>query len=80
MKIKEDIIPTLKVQGVVTPDNVYVGARVKRGPDWQWDNQDEYGEGTIIQYSNWWAKVLWHNNRKSYGYRVFVTKHDLIFA
>jgi hypothetical protein len=25
-----------------------LGTRVKRGPDWQWNNQDNYGPGTVI--------------------------------
>ena len=25
-----------------------VGARVRRGPDWHWNEQDSYGPGTVI--------------------------------
>jgi hypothetical protein len=29
-----------------------LGTRVKRGPDWQWKNQDGHSPGTVTGYSN----------------------------
>jgi hypothetical protein len=83
MRIQEDIIPTLAHDRIVTKDNAYAGARVRRGPDWMWRNQDGGGEGTIkaisSSYGYTWAWVLWDN---LYGndYRIGHDKHDLIFA
>ena len=28
-----------------------IGVRVRRGPDWKWDNQDSHGVGTISGHS-----------------------------
>ena len=38
------------------------GARVKRGKDWKWEEQDQpFGEGTVVEKvsSTGWAKVCW---------------------
>jgi hypothetical protein len=64
MRIEESIITTLKSHDeIVTTANVYVGARVKRGPDWEWDNQDRRGEGTVLSFDQYtaWATVRWDN-------------------
>ena len=29
-----------------------IGTRVRRGPDWKWQNQDGGGSGTVIGHSN----------------------------
>ena len=29
----------------------HVGTRVRRGPDWQWKNQDGRGPGTVVGHS-----------------------------
>jgi E3 ubiquitin-protein ligase HECTD1 len=89
MKIQESIIPTLKNDEIVTAANARVGARVRRGPDWRWDNQDGSGEGTILSFDPYtqWANVLWDNSYKN-EYRIgddprngFAYEgYDLIFA
>ena len=28
-----------------------IGSRVRRGPDWQWREQDSYGPGTVIGHA-----------------------------
>lgn len=32
---------------------LYEGDRVVKGPDWQWGNQGDCGEGTVLQIKNW---------------------------
>ena len=29
-----------------------IGSRVRRGPDWRWDNQDDNLPGTVIAHKN----------------------------
>eukprot|EP00662_Eupelagonemidae_sp_cell21_P035264 gene35264-63314_t len=46
---------------------VTVGDRVRRGPDWEWGDQDAHGAGTVIgahsaRYPRWgWVQVKWDN-------------------
>ena len=52
-------------------DKMCVGARVCRGPDWRWKDQDGHGTGTVVtvpQYtSEGWIIVKWDNGqRKNY--------------
>lgn len=90
MRIQEDVLPTLNSpNGIVTVRTVYAGARVRRGPDWEWDNQDDGGEGTVLSFDqyNAWATVLWDNFYKN-DYRIgddasnenSYEAYDLIFA
>ena len=56
---------------IVTKANLVAGRRVVRGPDWQWDDQDEGpGEtGTLMglcEETNDWASVTWANGRGNY--------------
>ena len=41
------------------------GDRVRRGPDWKWDNQDMGGEGRVTEgvedRSDGWVQVCWDN-------------------
>ena len=47
-------------------DKMCVGARVRRGPDWKWDDQDEHGLGTVIaQDSKGWITVKWDNGKEN---------------
>ena len=48
-----------------------VGARVKRGPDWGWGNQDGGGLGTVVMSSTdqGWVSVTWDAGESSI-YRV----------
>ena len=34
------------------PQMLTLGTRVRRGPDWMWKEQDNYGPGTVIAHSN----------------------------
>ena len=36
---------------VVTEQNVRLGMKVKRGPDWKWGEQDRNGEGKVIAFN-----------------------------
>ena len=52
-------------------DKMCVGARVRRGPDWKWGDQDGHGTGTIVppgpRVMNGWIAVQWDNGqRKNY--------------
>ena len=76
---------------VVTTENVYEGARVLKGPDYQvlWNHQN-VGVGIIttsakaiehfiaIDEDDVWIQVRWEDGG-SYGYRIS-PQHDLIFA
>ena len=82
MKISKEVEVTLPNR-TVTMENAYVGAKVMRGPDWKWRNQDG-GEGNIgtienVQ-ANIWVSVRW--SRASWNsYRVGAEdSYDLIFA
>ncbi|CAL1544053.1 unnamed protein product, partial [Lymnaea stagnalis] len=57
---------------------IFVGATVRRGPDWEWKDQDgPVKEGTVIQISNWLKsfrgqiKVSWTGG-STYSYRLGV--------
>jgi hypothetical protein len=77
---------------VVTKENLKIGAKVKRGPDWCWGNQDCSKEGKQeigiiegfglgISDKNFWCGVSWpHEKNESFNfnYRLFVA--DLIYA
>ncbi|XP_062614449.1 uncharacterized protein LOC134276185 [Saccostrea cucullata] len=53
-----------------------LGVRVKRGPDWQWKNQDSHGPGTVIGYSReGWLRVEWDVGGKNV-YR-YGPRHDM---
>ncbi|XP_053389245.1 E3 ubiquitin-protein ligase TRIM33-like [Mercenaria mercenaria] len=44
----------------VKQSDFVVGLRVRRGPDWKWENQDRGGLGTVIGFNrNGWARVTW---------------------
>ena len=49
-------------------DKMCVGARVRRGPDWIWKDQDGHGTGTVVpvpQYtSKGWIAVKWDNGQQ----------------
>lgn len=70
---------------MVTKENVYVGARVVRGRDWEWGRQDcfkgKQQVGTVINDDYLWVRVKWDNiiltNRYGIGGN---DKYDLYFA
>ena len=42
------------------PSLLPVGSRVRRGRDWEWGDQDEWGAGTVIEHLiNGWLVVKW---------------------
>ncbi|XP_045194598.2 transcription intermediary factor 1-alpha-like [Mercenaria mercenaria] len=47
-----------------------VGARVRRGPDWKWENQDGGGPGTVIGVRSGWAVVTWDKGQSGRNYRI----------
>ena len=68
----------------VTMANAAAGLRVKRGPDWKWDNQDGGGCGKLVSTittAGWW-KVKWEaTGLENYSYRCDADgKHDLVFV
>ena len=55
-----------------TDDSCPSGDRVKRGPDWEWGNEDggdDHGTVTGVASSARWCRVTW-NNDNSNSYRV----------
>jgi hypothetical protein len=48
-----------------------VGDRVRRGPDWKWDNQDSNGPGTVVEEldSDGWIAVKWDEGSRN-KYRI----------
>ena len=51
---------------------IKIGARVKRGKDWEWGNQDSGKEGVIIQSnspSEGWVRVRWDKGGEN-NYRI----------
>ena len=64
--------------GAVTESSKAIGLRVKRGPGWKWNNQDQGGMGTINKLdSTGWVGVKWdHGGTNSYR----TTQPDLVFC
>ena len=61
-----------------------VGARVVRGPDWKWDDQDGDSLGTILgggrlTEDNMEADVKWDRRRRNV-YRTGPVYYDLVYA
>merc|ERR1719281_1372601 len=57
----------------VTKENLRIGAKVKRGPDWKWEKQDggNGGIGTIMtpteSTDDGWCRVRWaHGKTNNY--------------
>jgi hypothetical protein len=68
--------------GVVRSGNIITGARVVRGPDWRWADQDGNGQGVIIRAdSEGWVSVKWDHNGMTNTYRVGgQSKFDLMYV
>lgn len=80
MKIKEGIFEKRSGEVVSTVD---IGAIVRRGPNWIYNNQDDNGIETIIcpvkDYDKW-VSVKWQNGSQN-GYRIgYKNKFDLVYA
>ena len=59
---KQIVNPSELPQGQELLKYIVPGARVKRGKDWKWEDQDQpYREGTVVEKvsSTGWAKVCW---------------------
>ena len=43
------------------------GDRVRRGEDWKWGSQDNYGAGTVVESfdSDGWVAVKWDNGSRN---------------
>lgn len=59
----------------------WIGKRVRRGPDWKWENQDggAGGQGTVTSNdtsSTGWVRVKWDNGNTN-SYRVATGQVDL---
>ncbi|KAL5004574.1 hypothetical protein ScPMuIL_018030 [Solemya velum] len=56
-----------------------LGTRVRRGPDWSWDNQDENTAGTVIGHDeeSGWLGVEWDSGG-SYTYRYGSQGYDVL--
>lgn len=66
----------------VTTENVKIGMKVRRGPEWCWREQDcdkngNQCEGTIVEVGSTWTRVLWSSGYKD-AYRI--NKPDLIIS
>ncbi|CAF0905235.1 unnamed protein product [Brachionus calyciflorus] len=65
-----------------------LGARVQRGVDWKWGNQDKVSEecrpneGTVITEldSNGWVEVIWDNGVFNFYRMGYESKYDLTMA
>ncbi len=83
MRIQEDIAQTLKPAEIVTLDNLVIGARVRRGPDWEWGTQDNNGEGLIrreVDRFPGWVEVIW-GGVCAFTYRIGAEdKYDLEYV
>uniref|UniRef100_A0A8W8I5Z5 MIB/HERC2 domain-containing protein n=1 Tax=Magallana gigas TaxID=29159 RepID=A0A8W8I5Z5_MAGGI len=57
-KIEKDMDPLFQERNPQMPP---LGSRVKRGRDWRYENQDDYGPGTVIGHSkrDEWLIVEW---------------------
>nr|XP_019922789.2 uncharacterized protein LOC105328252 [Crassostrea gigas] len=59
-----------------------VGTRVRRGPDWEWKNQDGQGAGTVVGHSKrvGWINVEWDTGLTMsyrYGNNGMITAYDI---
>lgn len=68
---------------IVDEYNLYDGARVVRGRDWQWDDQDRNGIGTLQVGAfpgRGWYVVTWDYEEDQFSYRVGTEDcYDLYF-
>lgn len=79
------LVPFPRPGEVVTAQTATPGFRVRRGPDWEWSDQDDGGQGTIERPDTdaGWFKVVWDSgawNNYRCGGAGTVTQHDLVFG
>lgn len=84
MKIKPEVEATLP-NTIVTIDNLFIGAKVMRGPSWSYMDQDG-GVGNIgIITREHTVKggvyVKWHTDKHEWAYCIgHNNRYDLVFA
>ena len=84
------IIHTYFSDKIVTVENVVINQRVRRGIDWNFNNQDcQNGLGTVVgPIKDGWVGIRWDNGNwhmypiSSYCHSMLgqVTEHSLYFA
>ncbi|XP_052242330.1 uncharacterized protein LOC127852415 [Dreissena polymorpha] len=59
-----------------------IGSRVRRGPDWMFDNQDNAGPGTVAGHSEHDFKVwvTWDFNKMTGMYRYGMGEYDVLIS
>ena len=68
-------------QPVEVLKSAQLGVRVKRGPDWRWQDQDGGGPGTTVPGADedGWVRVRWDRATRANNYRVGAQgSHDLV--
>lgn len=71
---------------IVTKDNIDLKRKVVRGPDWKWANQDQKGEGVMVdayfdKYAYTWIRVKWdHEYHSRHHYRIGPDAFDLVYV
>ena len=79
-----DSIPAVMHADVtVTRENVCIGRRVRRGPNWRWGEQDGRGIGELVALdaSPGWVRVRWLHDNSVNTYRIDLPgKYDLVYA
>ena len=60
-----------KIKILTTP-----GTKVRRGPDWKWNDQDDNGIGIVVGTVDipGWVAVKWEKNDKKNNYRIGAEK------
>ncbi len=84
MIIEPIVLHTLLVEGIiVTKHNLKIGATVRRGPDWEWGDEDGNDIGTIVKLTvtNHWVIVKWLATGEDSAARIgLCDKYDLIYT
>ncbi|KAH3835572.1 hypothetical protein DPMN_108926 [Dreissena polymorpha] len=59
-----------------------IGSRVRRGPDWMFDNQDNAGPGTVVGHSenDFKVWVTWDFNKMTGMYRYGMGEYDVLIS
>lgn len=80
-------MPPRKGSRKIALKGLFPGAKVKRGPDWDWGDQDGTGTGSAVDFDNWedsrmrnGLSIKWANGKQN-SYRVgYRGKLDLIYV
>ncbi|KAH3835580.1 uncharacterized protein LOC127879087 [Dreissena polymorpha] len=59
-----------------------IGSRVRRGPDWMFDDQDNFGPGTVVGHSkdDYKVWVTWDFDNTTAQYRYGVGEYDVLLV